>query len=185
MPGTLSLEDGRFLDRQADGQRVMVIETEGGLPPARRKRRRPKKAGPEEKAASVPVTIVTAIRSQAPFDAEREAVAWLSGVEDDPELVDPLLDEAENLLDRALGADAAASGVPYTGPPSFRNDLLAAKIGIADGDRVASEAGISGPSTSTPAAGTTPGAAGPKGPGHWSGSRRSSVARTKPTHVSS
>lgn len=135
MPGTLSLEDGRFLDRQADGQRVMVLETEGGLPPARRKRRRPKKAGPEEKASSVPVTIVTAIRSQAPFDSERDAIAWLAGVEGDPGLVDPLLDEAEALLDRALGADAAASGRPYTGPPSFRN-ALRCRIGIADGDRV-------------------------------------------------
>ena len=113
----------------------MVLETEGGLPPARRKRRKPKKSGPEAHSGSVPVTVFTAIRSHIPFGSEREAVAWLAGVEGNPEQVEPLLEEAGSLLDRALAADAGASGRPYSGRPTFK-EALQCRIGFADGDRI-------------------------------------------------
>jgi len=135
LPGSLSLEDGRYLDRQGDLQRVLVLETEGALPPARRKRRRPKKLGPEPVVTSVPVTTLTAIRSHEPLASEGEASAWLDAINSDPSLVDPLLNEAEALLDRALSADAAASGRPYSGPPLLTG-AIACRIGFADGDRI-------------------------------------------------
>jgi hypothetical protein len=73
------------------------------------------------------------VRAWLPFDSESGAAAWLAEVETG-ESTDSLLEEMLASLDRALAAEAAATGRAYV--PSVRlGDLLGARIGYADGDR--------------------------------------------------
>jgi hypothetical protein len=112
-----------------------VIETEGALPPARRKRRRPKQAGPDKSATVVPLSTVTLVRAYEPFGSEPEAREWL-GKATGSDSLDHLLDEAFASLNRALAAEAAATGRPFAGSPVLAQ-VLGAKVGYGDGDRVA------------------------------------------------
>jgi integrase len=110
-----------------------VIEAEGALPPARRRRRRPKRSTGAESLPSVAVTTVTMIRAHRPFEAEHEASAWLDEVPNG-DTTDSLLAELLAALDRALAAEAAATGRAYVQAIGVE-DVLAARIGYADGDR--------------------------------------------------
>ncbi len=130
----LRLEDGRYLDRHGDEQRVVVIETEGALPPARRRRRRPKKAAGRDAVPNVAVTTVTMIRAWRAFASEVEAAEWLADAtgEDQVELS---LEESLATLDRSLAAEAATTGRPYVQAIRI-DDLIAARIGYGDGDHL-------------------------------------------------
>ena len=112
-----------------------MIETEGALPPARRKRRRPKQSKRSETPTTVGVTTVTLVRAHEPLGGESEAREWLAGLEDD-DFIQSLFDETFGSIDRALAAEAAASGRPYAAAPSLEQ-VLGAKIGFGDGDHVA------------------------------------------------
>ena len=120
MPGALRLDDGRYLDRQGETQRVMVIESEGALPPARRKRRRPRKSNRTDSPTRVQITTVTVIRAYQPFEDEEDAKAWLRRLGEE-EFTDGLLGEALFTLDRARAADAAAYGGPGAVRPRTRS----------------------------------------------------------------
>jgi hypothetical protein len=115
---------------------VLVTETEGALPPARRRRRRPRKPELSDAPVTVTVSVVTVIRADQPFDSEAAAEGWLAQLEDG-EFTGELVDDAISTLDRARAADAAASGTPF-GTPTAIGSLLAARIGYGDGDQVAS-----------------------------------------------
>ncbi len=134
MPGALRLDDGRYLDRQGEIERVMVIESEGALPPPRRKRRRPRKSGRTESPTKVQVTTATVIRAHAPLESEQEANSWLARL-DEEDFTDELLAEALSTLDRARAAEAAASGRPFAEPTDLA-DVLKARVGYGDGDRL-------------------------------------------------
>jgi hypothetical protein len=82
---------------------------------------------------SVAVTTVTLIRAHEPFEAEHEAAAWLDEVATG-DSTDALLAEMLAALDRALAAEAAATGHAYAQAVRV-DDLLTARIGYADGDR--------------------------------------------------
>jgi hypothetical protein len=112
----------------------MVIESEGALPPARRKRRRPRKSNRSDSPTRVQITTVTVIRAYQPFEDEDDAKAWLQRLGED-EFTDGLLNEALFTLDRARAADAAASGRPFAAPTEFAG-ILTARIGYGDGDRI-------------------------------------------------
>lgn len=112
-----------------------MVETEGALPPAHRKRRRPKHSKRSDSPPTVTISILTLVRAHDPLGSESEAREWLSRLEED-EFTDALLDEALGSTDRALAAEAAASGRPYGGPPAI-DEVLTAKIGFGDGDLVA------------------------------------------------
>ncbi len=133
MAGTIRLENGRYLDKQGEQQRVLVIEAEGALPPARRRRRRPRKVGGENRQPQVALTTVTMVRAHAPFASEYEASDWLAEV-GGGETTDALLDEMLSTLDRALAAEAATTGRPYVQSITV-DDLVGARIGYGDGDR--------------------------------------------------
>lgn len=112
----------------------MVIESEGALPPARRKRRRPRKSGRTDSPTRVQITTVTVIRAYQPLGSEDEASAWLGQLKED-DFTDELLKEALSTLDRARAADAAASGRPFAEATELAG-VLTARIGYGDGDRV-------------------------------------------------
>ncbi|MGK2954254.1 MAG: hypothetical protein ACSLFI_01095 [Solirubrobacterales bacterium] len=131
----MPLEDGRYLERKAGKERVLVLETEGALPPARRKRRRPRQSGRKDAVTHVSVTTATVIRAYGPLGSDSLAKEWLARLADD-EFTQDLLDEALGSLDRAFAAEAAATGRPWVQPPVL-DQILTAKIGFGDGDRVA------------------------------------------------
>lgn len=108
-----------------------MIETVGALPPGRRRRRKPERERPdEERPTHVPVTVVTVILADDPFESEEQASVWLEEV--DMEQSDELLAEAFTVFDRLLAATATATGRAYV--TAWSDDqALAARIGIADG----------------------------------------------------
>jgi hypothetical protein len=69
-----------------------------------------------------------------PFQSESEASDWVASAAAEGPIAD-LLDDALATLERALAAEAAATGRPYVeaiGP----DDVIGAKVGYGDGDRV-------------------------------------------------
>jgi hypothetical protein len=111
-----------------------VIEAEGALPPARRRRRKPRGVSGEDRQPQVSVTTVTMIRAHLPFGSEAEAAGWLDRVAEG-DSTDELLAEMLFTLDRALAAEAAATGNAYAAPIRV-DDLIGSKIGYGDGDRL-------------------------------------------------
>jgi len=111
-PGTLSVPDGRYLARGGiddDDQRVLVVETLAAAPAPKRRRRRPKPVEPGAEPASQPLTRVTAVRAQAPFESPGEAERWLEETVATESSTDAVLSDGLGLLNRALHAHAAAS----------------------------------------------------------------------------
>ncbi|HEY8002046.1 MAG TPA: hypothetical protein VID76_08925, partial [Solirubrobacterales bacterium] len=89
---------------------MLVVTVADAPPPPRRRlgRAKPKDADPEAAATRVPVTTLTAIRSQS-FAGEAEARAWLAGLRDDPEAVAAEIAEALILINLAVHAHRAAA----------------------------------------------------------------------------
>lgn len=113
-----------------------MTETEGALPPARRRRRRPRKAVANESPVRVEIAVVTVIRADQPLVGETEAGEWLGRI-GEPDFTGELLDDAISTLDRARAADAASAGFPF-GTPTAIGSVLAGRIGYGEGDQVAS-----------------------------------------------
>ncbi len=112
LPGATGLPDGRYLARDDDGQRVLVVETVGAPPPPRRRRRRPRQAEPGAEPAPLPLTRVTAVRAHEPFDSPEEAARWLERTVATEEQIDAAVADGIALLNRALHAQAVASADP-------------------------------------------------------------------------
>lgn len=130
----MRLDDGRYLDRRGDAQRIVVIETEGALPPARRKRRRPRKARVAERSVTLPLTVVTVVMASEPLEDEAAAAAWLEAAAAE-EATDALLEDGLATLDRALAAGAATTG-RVLGEPVGLDLVVNAKIGYGEGGQV-------------------------------------------------
>lgn len=130
----MRLDDGRYLERRGESQRVIVIETEGALPPARRRRRRPRKIRTPERTTSLPLTVVTVVMASERFDGEARAGAWLAGTEED-EITESLLEDALSALDRALATAAATTG-RAVGEPVGLDQVVTARIGYGEGEQV-------------------------------------------------
>lgn len=139
-PGTLAVPDGRYLARDGSGgeqgQRVLVVETDGAPPPPRR-RKRVKQVEPGEALASLPLTRVTAVRAQEPFDSDANARQWLEQTVADEDLVGAAIDDAISLLNRALHAQAIASADPF-GAELKAERAVVVRIGHGSGKEVAS-----------------------------------------------
>jgi hypothetical protein len=134
--GTLPVADGRYVLREDDVERVLVLETLGAPPPGRRRRRRSREAEAGAPPASLPLTRATTVRASEPFDAEQEAVAWLEKASADEEAVDRLVAEGIGLLNRALHAHAVASGDPHIQALNPRR-AAAVRLGYGSGEEVA------------------------------------------------
>lgn len=135
-PGALAVPDGRYLAREGDGERVLVIETLGAPPPPRRRRRRPKDA--EVAAGPAPLALgrVTAIRANEPFDSEADAAEWLEEAVASEDSVDSVIDEGLALLNRALHAHTAASADPL-GAELRTSAAASVRVGHGSGKEVA------------------------------------------------
>ncbi len=134
-PGALDVPDGRYLARGEDGQRVLVVETIGAPPPARRRRRRAKESDPDAEPKPVPLSRVTVVRAGEPLESDAEAERWLAEAVASEDLIEAVVTEAVNLLNRALHANAAASADPLL--VELRADRAAAvRIGHGSGKEV-------------------------------------------------
>lgn len=114
----------------------MLVLRQTGAPVAR-KRRRNRGAQADGGATAVTVTRVTAIRAFSPFDDEEEAARWLEEACEAEDTVEVLVAEGLALLNRALHAQAVASG-----SPNSRNELAAEQaervlIGYGSGEEAA------------------------------------------------
>lgn len=137
-PGTLAVPDGRYLARDGsgeEGQRVLVVETAGAAP-ARRRRRRPKQAEPGAAPESLPLTRVTAVRAQQPFDSAADARRWLEQTVASEDSIDAAIADAVGLLNRALHAQAVASADPL-GAEVSPERAATVRVGHGSGKEVA------------------------------------------------
>ncbi len=111
-----------------------MIETLGAPPP--RRRRRARAAEPDAGPATLPLARVTAVRAEAPFEAEPEAERWLREALGDEARTEAALAEGIGLLNRALHAQAAASADPRLAELDAERAVVA-RIGYGSGEQVA------------------------------------------------
>jgi hypothetical protein len=135
-PGTLSLADGRYLQRADDEEQVLVIRTLGSPPQPHRRRRRAKGLDPEPGAAPLPLARATAIRAFAPFADEEAAKRWLEEAAEAEETADEIVADAVALLNRALHAQWVAAAEPHSRELTPER-AVAARIGFGAGEEVA------------------------------------------------
>ena len=135
--GTLAVPDGRYLARGDGGQQVLVVETVGAPPPPRRRRRRPKDSEAAAEPPPLPLSRVTAVRAEAPFEESGEADAWLEEALASEDSIDAVVAEGVALLNRAVHAHTVASADPLG--TELRVDRAATvRIGHGSGKEVAS-----------------------------------------------
>ncbi len=134
-PGTIGVPDGRYLAREEGGERVLVVETVGAPAPPRRRRRRPKESEATE-PDSLPLTRVTAIRAQEPFDSEADASDWLGKAITAEDSIDAMVAAGIGLLNRALHAQTVASADPL-GFEVRAEGAMTVRIGHGSGKEVA------------------------------------------------
>ena len=135
--GTLAVPDGRYLARGESGQQVLVVETAGAPPPPRRRRRRPKQAEPAGEPASLPMSRVTAVRAEEPFEETGEADAWLREALTSEDSIDAVVAEGIALLNRAIHAHAVASA-DQLGAELRAGQAATVRLGHGSGKEVAS-----------------------------------------------
>ena len=111
--GPLAVADGRYLVRDGEREQVLVIETLGAPPPARRRRKRPRDAEVGEPPPELPVARATVVLAFNEFESEQGADAWLRETSSGEDAVDRLVEQGIDELNQALHAHAVASGDPY------------------------------------------------------------------------
>ncbi len=133
--GRLAVADGRYVVRDGERERVLVVEALGAPPSTRRRRRRPRAAKAGETPAELPLTRITAVRAFEAFEDEVSAGAWLETVSADEATAERIVDEGIDELNRALHANAVAGGDPHpqTVSPSR---AIAVRIGYGSGEEL-------------------------------------------------
>jgi hypothetical protein len=131
----VGLEDGRYLAREPE--RVLVVGVANAPSPPRRRlgRAKPRDADPAAPAQAVPVTTLTAIRTEELGD-EAAARAWLTALRDDPEAIAAELSRALQLINVAVHAHRAAALDPQI-PDVGAGGALAVRVGFGTGDELA------------------------------------------------
>ena len=134
--GRLALADGRYVLRDGDLERVLVVETLGAPPPTGRRRRKPRDAQADDTPGELPLARVTSVRAFEQLDDEPSAERWLEAVSGDDETVDDLLDEGLDDLNRALHAQAVTSADPH---PQVMTGAraVAMRVGFGSGEQLA------------------------------------------------
>lgn len=134
--GRLAVADGRYVLRDGERERVLVVETLGAPPPTGRRRRKPREAHADDLPSELPLTRVTVVRAFEPLPDKRSAEGWLETAGSEEETVDRLLDEGVDDLNRALYAQAIASGDPH--PQAVApGRAVAMRIGFGSGEQLA------------------------------------------------
>jgi len=134
--GVLAVADGRYVVRDGDEERVLVLETIGAPAPARRRRRRAREAEAGATPAPLPLTRATVVRAFAPFAVKEEASRWLGEATAAEDSIDGLVSEGVDVLNRALHAHAVASGDPHV-QTLTPGRAIAVRIGYGSGEQVA------------------------------------------------
>lgn len=134
--GRLAVADGRYVLRDDDRERVLVVETLGAPPPTGRRRRKPRGARIDDLPSELPLTRITAVRAFEPLADERSAEDWLDAASGEEETVDRLLEEAIDDLNRALHAQAIASSDPHPQVVTPGRSV-AMRIGFGSGELLA------------------------------------------------
>lgn len=139
LAGAVAVADGRYVLRDGEQERVLVLDTIGAPPPPRRRRRRPREAEAAGGADTVPLTRATTVRAFAPFEAAAEGSIWLERAVAEDDSIDALVDEGLNALNRALHANTVASGDPGLQTLGIQA-VVATRIGYGSGEEVADSA---------------------------------------------
>ncbi|HUC07673.1 MAG TPA: hypothetical protein VMR96_06250, partial [Solirubrobacterales bacterium] len=113
LAGELAVVDGRYLVRDGEREQVLVVETLGAAPSARRRRRRPRNAEVGEPPPELPVARATVVLAFNEFDDEQAAAAWLQKSSADEGTIDQLVERGIAELNRILHVQAVAGGDPY------------------------------------------------------------------------
>jgi hypothetical protein len=134
--GALAVADGRYLLRDGEREQVLVIETLGAPPPARRRRKRPRDAEVGEPPLELPVARATLVLAFNEFADEEAAGAWLQEAATSEDSIDRLVELGIDELNQALHAQAVASGDPYpqTVTPARATTI---RIGFGSGEALA------------------------------------------------
>ena len=111
--GALAVADGRYLLRDGGREQVLVIETLGAPPPARRRRKRPRDAEIGEPPPELPVARATLVLAFDELENESAAEAWLSEAMASEGAIDRLVEQGIDELNQALHTQSVASGDPY------------------------------------------------------------------------
>ncbi|HEY0391724.1 MAG TPA: hypothetical protein VGC63_08450 [Solirubrobacterales bacterium] len=135
--GTLAVADGRYVLREGDVERVLVLETRGAPAPLRRRRRRSSEAEPGAPPATLPLTRATIVRASESLPSEHDAAGWLQEAGAEEGTIDALVAEGISLLNRALHAHAVASGDPHVQALTTRR-AVTVRLGYGSGEEVAS-----------------------------------------------
>jgi hypothetical protein len=138
--GTLAIADGRYLARlgpEQERQSVLVIETRGAPRPPNKRRSRPRESDAGLAPTALPLTVATTVRAFDPFDTEEEARRWLGQASEAEAMLDALVGEGIDLLNRALHAHATASADPHLNQLRAER-AVAVRVGYGRGEQVAS-----------------------------------------------
>ncbi|MGB7588709.1 MAG: hypothetical protein WBM00_08380 [Solirubrobacterales bacterium] len=132
----LLVADGSYLVRDADGQRVLVVETlDGPSRPPRRRRRKPRPVEPGAQSAVPPLTRATIVQASDPFESSGAAAGWLDATLSSEGATDGLIAAGLATLNRALHAEAAARADPRL-PEVATDQAIAVRIGYGSGEEV-------------------------------------------------
>jgi hypothetical protein len=131
--GALAVADGRYLLRDGEREQVLVIETLGAPPPARRRRKRPRDAEIGEPPPELPVARATVVLAFEEFEDEQAAGAWLSQTTASEQAIDQLVEQGIDELNQALHTQSVAGGDPYPQTVTPARAVLI-RIGFGSGE---------------------------------------------------
>ena len=133
LAGRIGLPEGRYLVRDDESERVMIVQELDVPRPLRRGRRRARPVTPDE-PGQVPVTRVTVTGTS--FDDESSGSAWLKRTLSDREQGARELRDATRIVNRALSALRAEAKDPLVHEIGVTK-ALAVRLGHGTGDELA------------------------------------------------
>lgn len=133
-PGLLGLPEGRYMAREGEAERVLIVQSAGApAPPGRlRRRARPVDPGAPEQ---VPVSRAT-VTGAEPFADATAAGGWLEEVAGDPRRRSDQVRSAVLLVNRALAALRAEARDPLVQDVGATR-AVAIRVGYGDGEELA------------------------------------------------
>jgi hypothetical protein len=134
LAGLIGLPDGRYLAREGEAERVLIVEAIGAPRPSRRRRRKPRPVDPSE-PEEVPLTRIM-VTGAAELDGPEQAAAWLDSVAGDARRRAAEVRSATRLINRALHALRAGAADPLVADVAATR-ALAIRIGYGTGEELA------------------------------------------------
>lgn len=133
-PGQIGLPEGRYLARDDEGERVLIVQGVGVPRAPSRLRRRAHPVDPED-PDTVPLTRITVAGAER-FEAPKQALAWLERTGGEAERRAAAVRSATLLVNTALNALRAEARDPLVQDVGATR-ALAIRIGFGDGDELA------------------------------------------------